>query len=245
MIDGPVLVADALAAGVALEEVFVDADQSSRPETLALIGRAEAAGAEVFELPPGALARLTQVVHPPGIAAIAPWRFAELPDATGTSLVVVAAGVSDPGNAGTLLRTAEAAGASAVVFCEGAVDPTNPKCVRASAGALFYTAVVVLESAQEVLDSLGKTGHRRISTVLGSAQSYDEADLTGPIALVLGSEAHGLPRGLESSIDESVTIPMVGRGESLNVAMAGSIICFEVLRQRRATGRRSGDDQGT
>lgn len=221
-------------AGVVLESIFVEASALGRRDIEDLVDRAAATGAGVWELAPGALARLTDVVHPPGVAAIAASTSSGVDRATSTSSMLVLAGVSDPGNAGTLLRTADAAGFSSVVFCAGAVDPSNPKCVRASAGAIFRIAVVIRDDPAEVLDELGALGYRRIATQVDAARPYDEADLTGPVAIVLGSEAHGLPGGMASLVDEAVTIPMVGSSESLNVAMAGSIICFEALRQRRA-----------
>jgi TrmH family RNA methyltransferase len=147
------------------------------------------------------------------------------------SLVLV--DVADPGNAGTLLRAGEASGAAAVLFCGASVDPCNPKCVRASAGALFHLPVASGGEAVAVLERLGGAGVRRLATVVRDGTPYDEVDLTGPVALVLGSEAHGLPAGLEALVDERCTIPMVGRSESLNVAMAGAVLAFEALRQRR------------
>lgn len=221
-------------AGLVLEAVFVETGADRRGDVAAVVARAGAAGVAVWELPADALGRLTDVVHPPGVAAIAPWVPAGLvAPTTATSSVLVLAGVADPGNAGTLLRCAEAAGFTGVVFCGDAVDPTNPKCVRASAGALFHTPVVIGDDVAGVLAELGTLGYRRIATSARASHAYDAADLTGPIAVVLGNEAHGLGVDIDALVDETVTIPMVGRSESLNVAMAGSIICFEALRQRR------------
>jgi TrmH family RNA methyltransferase len=220
-------------AGVQLDAVFVETSVDGRADIAALVDRAGVAGVDVWELPATALARLTDVVHPPGVAAIARWRSADLVAASATSSILVLAGVADPGNAGTLLRCGEAAGFSTAVFCGGAVDPTNPKCVRASAGALFHTAIAVRDTVPEVLDELGMLGYRRVATRLSAELAYDRADLTGPIAVILGNEAHGLPADL-AAVDEVVSIPLVGRSESLNVAMAGAVVCFEALRQRRA-----------
>jgi RNA methyltransferase, TrmH family len=142
--------------------------------------------------------------------------------------------VADPGNAGTLVRAGEAAGASAVLFCGASVDPCNPKCVRASAGSLFHLPVCSGGEAGAVLEDLRDAGVRRAGTVVRGGRPYDDVDLTGPVAIVLGSEAHGLPSALDALLDDRLTIPMAGRSDSLNVAMAGSILCFEALRQRRA-----------
>jgi TrmH family RNA methyltransferase len=189
------------------------------------------------------LARVVDTVTPRAVAAVA--RFddvaaAEAARAAGP-LALVLVGVADPGNAGTLLRSAEAAGAGAVLFCDGSVDPYGPKCVRSSAGSVFRLAVARDLAAAEALAAVKDAGARTVATVARGAQPYDAVDLVRPVALVLGSEAHGLPAGLAAAVDTAVTIPMQGSTESLNVGMAGTILCFESLRQRRA--RNGGPEQ--
>jgi TrmH family RNA methyltransferase len=151
-------------------------------------------------------------------------------------------GGRDPGNAGTLLRSAEAAGAGAVLFCDGSVDPYGPKCVRASAGSVFRVAVTRSGEAGEAVARLASAGLGTLATVARAAPSYDQVDLADPVALVLGNEAHGLPGDVAARVERAVSIPMVGRTESLNVGMAGTILCFESLRQRRQRDQAS--DQG-
>ena len=230
VIDGPILLRDALDAGVPVDEVVAE---PGCPEEL--LARATAAGAVVLWVADGVLARVTDTVTPQSVAAIG--RFAEVTAAAAASaagpLALVLVGVGDPGNAGTLLRSAEAAGAGAVLFCDGSVDPYGPKCVRASAGSVFRVAVTRSTDAGEVLACLDSAGLDTVGTVARGAQSYDEVDLAGPVALVLGSEAHGLPERVATQVARAVTIPMVGRTESLNVGMAGTILCFESWRQRR------------
>ncbi|MGQ0433961.1 MAG: TrmH family RNA methyltransferase, partial [Microthrixaceae bacterium] len=198
----------------------------------------ESRGVVVRRVTGPVLAHALDTVTPQEIAAIARRVDAGLDVAVEAAasgpLVLVLAGVGDPGNAGTLLRAAEAAGASAVLFCEGSVDPWNPKCVRASAGGLFHVPVTSGGDVVAVIERLRGAGVTSVATVARGGVPYDEADLTGPIALVLGSEAHGLPSSVLSLVAMPVTIPMAGRAESLNVAMAGSVLCFEALRQRRA-----------
>jgi TrmH family RNA methyltransferase len=242
VIDGPTLLAEALAAGVTVAEVVAEPDAP-----LELVARAARAGARVLQVPAGSLARVAATVTPQPVAAIAAIP-APGPDpaagrgpggSAGAPLSLVLVGVGDPGNAGTLLRSADAVGASDVAFCDGSVDPYNPKCVRASAGSLFRVPVVRSAGAGEVLDRLGAGGVRRIGAVARGGRPYDESDLAGPVAVVLGSEAHGLAPAVLARLDEQVTIPMRGPMESLNVAMAGTVVCFEAFRQRR---RRSSDN---
>jgi TrmH family RNA methyltransferase len=232
VIDGPILLAEALAAGVAVEEVFTSGSHDT------VVDAAASAGAIVREIHRDVLARATDTVTPQGVAAVA--RRVEvtveeaLQAAARGPLALVLVDVADPGNAGTLVRAAEAAGAAAVLFCTGSVDPSNAKCVRASAGALFHVPIAAGGDGEAVLERLGDLGVRRAATVAHGGTPYDTVDLTGPIALVLGSEAHGLPAPALAAVDERLTIPMDGRSESLNVAMAGSVLCFESLRQRRS-----------
>jgi RNA methyltransferase, TrmH family len=195
------------------------------------------AGARVRTVHPGVLARVTDTVTPQGVAAVAVRPEVPVDDAVRTAgsspLSLVLVGITDPGNAGTLLRAGEAAGAGAVLFCGDAVDPCNPKCVRASAGALFHVTVAIGGDPVEVLERLTGAGVRTAATVVRDGTPYDSVDLSGPVAIVLGSEAHGLPGHLADRVDLRLSIPMAGRSESLNVAMAGSVLAFESLRQRR------------
>jgi TrmH family RNA methyltransferase len=174
------------------------------------------------------LERVATTESPQPVLGVVRQRTSSLIELAATArFVVVCAGVADPGNLGTILRSAEAAGAEGVVLTTGSVDPFNPKVVRAAAGALFHVPVVVgVEPAELVALGaalLGTSSHR--------GAPYTEVDLTRPIALVVGSEAHGVDDDVP--IDEWITIPHVGRAESLNVAMATTVVCFEVARQRR------------
>jgi RNA methyltransferase, TrmH family len=224
------LVLDALACGVEVQEVLVEARLDH--DVLAAVERH---GVPVHHAPDGALAKASSTATPQPIAAIArrPAREARLVIDEAGPLALVLVGVGDPGNAGTLLRTAEATGARAVLFCDESVDPYNPKCVRASAGSVFRVPVSTGD-AVEVLQGCQGAGMTRVATVPQGGQPPDEVDLARPTALVLGSESHGLPSSLAPHVDDRVTVPMVGRVESLNVAMAGAVVCFEALRQRRA-----------
>ncbi|HUF33136.1 MAG TPA: RNA methyltransferase [Acidimicrobiales bacterium] len=234
VLEGAKLLSEALDAGAALEAVFVAPGATGVDD---VVQRAFDAGARVHHLEPGVLERVGGTVTPQPVVALAPFCDVALTSVSEATLVVVCVDVRDPGNAGTVLRSAEAAGAGAVVFCDGSVDVFNPKTVRASAGSLFHVPVVNGGEPAAVLGHLATAGLRRVGTVARGGTAYDEADLTTPVALVLGNEAHGLPEGLSASLDEAVTIPMAGRAESLNVGMAAAIVCFEALRQRRRCTR--------
>lgn len=234
VVEGPKLLDEALRAGVAVEAVFVE----RRAGSDALVRRAEEAGAEVHELAPGGLRGVVTATTPQPVAAVARTPTVGIDEVLAADLLLVLVDIADPGNAGTLLRTAEAAGAGGVVVCSGAVDPFSPKCVRASAGAVFQVPVVAATDPAEVLEELGSAGRLRLAMVVEGGEPYDSVDLRGPTAVVLGGEAHGIPADLIPLVDRSISIPMAGRSQSLNVAMAGAVICFEALRQRRAVDPR-------
>ena len=237
LVEGPTLLGVALDAGAEVSLVLRDGATPVTDEVAALAERAQASGARLVELGPGVLAKITDTVTPQPVAAVVARRpltldalFADGPPARP---IIVLVGVSDPGNAGTLLRSAEAAGAAAVVFCAGSVDPYHPKTVRASAGSIFLVPVVDGGDARVVLAALGDHEVRRVGTVVRGGVDLAAAAFDGPVAIVLGSEAHGLPEGLERVLDQVVTIPMEGRSESLNVAMAGTLMVFEAARRHR------------
>ena len=148
--------------------------------------------------------------------------------------VLVGVGIQDPGNAGTIIRSAAAAGAAAVIFCSGSVDMYNPKTVRSSAGALFQVPVVAGDGAEEVLAELGRRDVNRMAATAAGGRDHTGVDLTAPTALVLGGETNGLPPALLDLVDGQITVPMVPGTESLNVAMAATVLCFEAARQRQA-----------
>jgi RNA methyltransferase, TrmH family len=227
-VEGAKLLTEAVVAGAVVEDVFVAPGGDDEA-----VDRAVAAGARRHDLAAGVLERVADTVTPQPVAAIVAAVDVDLDALGGGDLFVVCVDVRDPGNLGTLLRIAEASGASGVICCEGSVDTYSPKTVRASAGSLFHVPVVAGGEPLEVLDRLGRWEVRRLGTDARAGTPYDEVRLTRPTAIVLGNEAHGLPPDLAAGLDDTITIPMAGRTESLNVGMAAAVLCFEVARQRR------------
>ncbi len=234
VVEGPVLVAGALDAGLDVMDVYVDETAVLRPTVAALIDRLPAE-TSVWALPGGVLDRVGDVTTSQGVLAVVSQRESAWPVPDDAPFVLVLAELQIPGNVGTLIRAATAAGAGAVVVA-GGVDPTNPKVVRSSAGALFCIDVVTAPSPADAVARLRGAGYRIATTVVDGGDPYDQTDLTGPLALVLGSEARGVDEATGGAADLLVTIPMAGPTESLNVAMAGTVLCFEVLRQTRSEG---------
>ncbi|MGA9671551.1 MAG: RNA methyltransferase [Terracidiphilus sp.] len=146
-------------------------------------------------------------------------------------LVLVLAGLQDPGNLGTILRSAEAFGATGILTLPGTVSPWNPKAVRASAGSVFRLPVLAA-SAIHSIDRLREAGLKIFTTTAGTAEPADFVDLTGPVALLIGNEGNGVPKPLSAMADSALTIPCPGPVESLNAAVAASVLLYEASRQR-------------
>ena len=234
--EGPKLLRCALGSELVVSDVFVAAGARERAGIAEILERSAAAGAHVLDLRPGVIERISDTVTPQQVLAIVrrPHQ-GEMPLGeilTGAPSVLVAAGVKDPGNLGALVRAADASGAGAVFVCDGSVDPFNPKVVRSSAGSVINVPVVSGGDSVEALRLLGASGFARLGAVVRGGTAYSDLDLAGKVAFVFGNESTGLSRETAAALDGSVTIPMRGKAESLNVAMAAAVLCFEALRQR-------------
>jgi TrmH family RNA methyltransferase len=236
VVEGPRALEGALDRGAPIEAAYLGPRADTAfPE---LVARLHGAGVRVHELKEGVLEKVGSTRTPQPVLAVAPIARPARDVLAREGLVVIGTLISDPGNLGTILRSAEAAGAAAIVLGPGSVDAYNPKVVRASAGAIF--GIPVLEAASEgwspveALDALGALGRQRLGADATGALPYDRADLARPTAVVLGNEAHGLAPEVAARLDGTVAIPMAGATESLNVAMAATVLCFEAARQRRA-----------
>jgi len=171
--------------------------------------------------------------RPDGLLALAPqWKRTLTDLEVGPDpLILVVEAIEKPGNLGTILRSADAAGCAAVIVCDPVTDLFNPNVVRASTGVLFSVPCVVEEGAR-VLAWLRERRIRAVATTPAASQIYSEADLRGPLAVVMGSEQYGLSEFWLKQADATVRIPMAGQADSLNVAMAATITLFEAVRQR-------------
>ncbi len=230
VVEGPRAVGAALDRRVALQAVYFAPGADAA--FAALTARVDAAGTAITLLKEGVLERIGTTVTPQPVLALAGMP-EPVPDALGRpGLVVVGVELSDPGNLGTILRSADASGAAAIVLGEGSVDAYNPKVVRASAGAIFGIPILEGWSAVEALDALGELGRQRLGAAAVGGTPYHAVDFRAATAVVLGNEAHGLGSELDPHLDGRVSIPMAGPTESINVAMAATVLCFESARQR-------------
>jgi TrmH family RNA methyltransferase len=241
--EGPQAVAEAFHCGARVTDLFVTAHARSRHQ--GLVAEIAAAGIPVHVVNGEIMDELAQTVTPQGLLAVC--GFVDVPLAEITSnaqlqkdqprLVALLANVRDPGNAGTVLRTADAAGAHAVVFADASVDPYNGKCVRASAGSLFHLPVVAAAGLEEAVKALRQAGLRIVAADGRDGRPLDDpavqARLAEPTAWMFGNEAWGLPPELVALADESVAVPIYGRAESLNLAAAAAVCLYASARAQR------------
>jgi TrmH family RNA methyltransferase len=231
VIEGPDLVLAALASGAQFEAIFVDGDASTSSELVDLTNRASDLGVRVFALEHGVLAKVADAQTPQPVLAAVRFTSKDVTTIPCRGLILVVHDLKDPGNAGTIIRSADAAGASAVIFTGQSVDPYNPKTLRATAGSIFHLDVCVapLESTLAHFSGLGA---QTLATVVRGGTSHRDVKFTIATVVVIGNEADGLSADVVALCDRSISIPMAGKSESLNAGVAASLIAFEALWQR-------------
>ncbi|UVI31384.1 TrmH family RNA methyltransferase [Paenibacillus spongiae] len=230
LIEGVHLVQEALMAAAAVETVVFDAERGMPSELEHLIADS---GCELVEASPQVMAKCTATDTPPPVFGVVAKKDVDSGTLYGaSSLVVVLDGVRDPGNVGTIIRSADAVGADAVVLGKGCVDLYNPKTVRSTMGSLFHLPVMEGDLAQ-LLPAAKEHGIRLAGTSLQAEDTCYSYDWRGATWLLLGNESSGLSEETLAQVDDRIIIPMHGRSESLNVAMAATVVLYEALRQRR------------
>lgn len=233
LLEGPRLVAEALAAGVAVVEAVATPEAEQAPASRGVVSALRERGASVHRMSASLVASLSELETSRGLLALA--RRPALEEArvfSGTPLVLVADGVQNPGNLGALVRTAEAAGATGAILARGCADPFSWKALRGSMGSAFRLPVARRGDVGREIEALLERGLRVVAAAADGELRYDAADLRGPVAVVVGSEGRGLsPAALERA-SSRVRIPLAGAVESLNVAAAAALVLFEAARQR-------------
>jgi len=233
-IEGPKLLEEALRAGLRVRTIFVAQGPDRASERLLdklQVGR----DVEILELPKKLLDQALATETPQSIAALVEppnWSWPHvLNQNQKKTLILVLAGIQDPGNLGTILRSAEAFGATGVVSLPGTVNAWNPKAVRASAGSVFRVPVLAT-SVEECIKRLRAEGVKLLATTAKGTKPADLAELNGPVALVIGNEGSGVPAHLIAKADATIAVPCPGPVESLNAAVAASVLLYEASRQR-------------
>jgi TrmH family RNA methyltransferase len=237
-IEGVRIVEEAIRSGLHFRAVFIrESAQERAPRLLPQIG----AHVETLLLPDKLFDSAVPSETPQGVAALVRVKEFSLDDVIERlqlGPIMVTTGLQDPGNLGTILRSAEAFGSAGAVLGEGTVSPFNSKVIRASAGSVFRFPVVIAKAAgglEAIANKLRAGGVRLIATSSHKGAPLDQANLLDSSAIFIGSEAAGLPKNLMAQIDETVAIPHRPQVESLNAGVAGSIVLYEAARQRRAS----------
>jgi len=233
-IEGPHLLEEAARAGLRVACVFIAEDAAALAGHLPVSGQTE-----VLIVPRALLNSAVETETPQPLAALV-----ELPDWTWSHvlrgrakldpLVLVLAALQDPGNVGTILRSAEAFGAAGIISLPGTVNEWNPKAVRASAGSIFRVPVLSA-TLDETLVNLRESSMRIFTTTVHGAEPADMIDLTGPVAIIIGNEGNGVPHDVAVHANSRITIPCPGPVESLNAAVAASVLLYEACRQRQCS----------
>jgi RNA methyltransferase, TrmH family len=224
--EGPNLVEAASARGL-VRDVFVTESAAQRHSLLLATQRSP-----VHLVSERAAKALSDTVTPAGLVAVCEMPATRLQDVLAGSprLIAVAVEISEPGNAGTLIRVAHAMGAAAVILVGHSVDPYNGKCLRASAGSIFSIPVVVAPDAHAAVGALRAARLQVLATTVDGETSLDDAELAAPTAWLFGPESHGLSAEIADEADHRVRIPMSGGAQSLNVASAAAICLYQSAR---------------
>lgn len=237
LVDGAREIGRALDAGVRFPEAWVVPERMGSDAAQALLPRLHAAGADLLTTTPALMAALAYGERDDGIVAVAlepPTDLARL-SLPEQPLLAVVERVEKPGNLGAVLRSADGAGVDAVIVADPRCDPWNPNAIRASLGTIFRMPLAVC-SSEDVVAWLRRQGLRILAARVDGALDYDAADLTGPLAIVMGAEATGLGEAWSGADVTSVRIPMLGLADSLNVSASAAVLFYEARRQRRAAG---------
>ena len=235
---------EAIRSGLKFKAVFFRASAENRAERLL---PQMAAHVDTLLLPDKLFASAVASESPQGVAALVrckQFKFEDVLAKSQSGPLVAIAGVQDPGNLGTILRSAEAFGASGALLGEGTVSPFNSKVIRASAGSVFRLPMVQVKLS-DTLDAMRERGLRLIATSSHKGALLDQTNLSGPLAVFIGSEGAGVPRDLLAEMTETVAIPHSPNVESLNAGVAASIVLYEIARQsKHHRGTESQRNQG-
>ncbi len=227
-------VGQALEAGAPIAEVIYSAGVFRLPGGGELMDRIFKAGLRALEVSDSLFKYISDTDNPQPVMAVINIKDHAPEGLSGEQdlLLVIADAVQDPGNLGTIIRTADAAGAQAVLLLKGTADPYGPKTVRSTMGSIFSIPVIAHDDATELFSQLKERGVRLIAASPEGGTAYWDADFRGSIAIIIGNEANGISETAREYSDLCVALPMNGRAESLNAAVACGILLYKALEQR-------------
>jgi TrmH family RNA methyltransferase len=247
LLDGPHLVREALAAGVAMSHAAFSTRGFDAPEIRSLATALERAGVAVHVVSDAVMDAISPVAAPAGVVAVGdrPAMSAATVFERRPQLVLIGAGIQDPGNVGAMVRAAEAGGATGVVFAGASADPFGWKALRGAMGSAFRVPIAADAGIDRIVDAARASGARVLAAAPRGGRSVFEVDLRGPVAFLLGGEGPGLDTALTRAADEVVVVPMHPPVESLNVAVAAALLIYEAYRQRHSSPDRGPRTSGS
>ena len=233
-IEGVRMIHDALENGKNIKSVlFCDALKGvSGGEKL--LERLNQQGIKIYHIPQKMFEELSDIESPQGVMAILAFHTHELEEVLTHSkgFFLILDRIQDPGNMGTMIRTADAAGADGIILTKGSVDPYNEKVIRSTMGSIFHIPILTMGDTMDVLGCMKQRGIKIVTTSLNTEHYHYDIDLKQKIAIIVGNEGNGVEEDVIRASDYTVKIPMLGRAESLNASVAASLMLYEVVRQR-------------
>jgi len=239
LIEGVRLMEEALKEGVPMEQVIYTSRLEETIRVSHLLVALRKMHIQTYQVPEKVMEAVAGTENPQGVIAVARqlrWSLKDVANSKGP--VIITCGLQDPGNLGTIIRTADAGGCGGVITTHNTVDIYNLKVVRATMGSIFRLPVLKFEDPKEAISALKREGYQIVATTAHSKTSYLNIDYMKPTAFLIGQEASGIPDDLLESADIKVFIPMKDGVESLNAAISASILIYEAFRQRIKDVRR-------
>jgi len=237
LIEGLRLCQEAFSSGWDVDLVLFSSEFGGSAAGEKLIQQFSKKGAEIFRLKKKEIEKLTDTETPQGIVALVnKKRFTLSKDILkNSSLLLGLDNIRDPGNLGTMIRTADAAGADGVLLSKGCVELYNPKVIRSTMGSIFHLLVIENLDLPEVIPDLKKDGFRIIVSEVLEGKDYTEVDYPEKTCLIIGSEASGISQQILNLADERIKIPIFGKAESLNASIAAGVLLYEIIRNKKGT----------
>lgn len=232
-IEGERFVEESLKEKVKILYIFVSDSFLATVSAFKILEKIHQNPCPIYQISDKLFQEISDTENPQGILAVMEMQNYALFDVVKeNSFIVLLDSIQDPGNLGTIIRTADAAGASGIIYSKGSVDLYNPKVLRATMGSVFHLPVVYSENLSDTIRELKGKGVKLLAAHLKGEMPYFHEDLKGPVGIIIGNEANGISEEVACHADAFVRIPMDGKAESLNASVAAGILMYEVLRQR-------------
>ncbi len=240
LIEGFKIIEDALTVNADIESIIIDDNMKQTKEIQRICNAANNKNINIFSVSPKIISEISETVTPQGILGILLFKKLQIDKKKlhNMQTVCILENIQDPGNLGTIIRTADAAGIDSVVLLNGCVDLYNPKVIRSTMSSLFNVSIFPVDNLENLIKDLHDENYRIYATGLMSESFYYSKDFTGKTAFIFGNESKGLSDSIRNLSDEIIKIPVIGKINSLNVAQSAAVIFYEVIRQKFVAGKK-------